>query len=98
MPYFMGGFSGTLASVAILFMLIIVLAGVSVSVVNAPYQSPWGAFTVGLTIPIALLVGIYLKWLRPEHIGEANVIGVGSYTDASEKVSGLSIEKKGKRI
>ncbi|ATW26521.1 carbon starvation protein A [Candidatus Formimonas warabiya] len=72
----LGGFSGTLASVAILFMLIIVLAGVGVSVVNALYQSPWGVFTVGFTIPVAILVGIYLKLLRPGHIGEATVIGV----------------------
>lgn len=72
----LGGFSGSLASLAILFMLIIVLAGVSVSVVNALYQSPWGVFTVGFTIPTAVLVGIYLKWLRPGRIGEATVIGV----------------------
>ncbi|MEN6347828.1 MAG: carbon starvation protein A [Syntrophomonas sp.] len=72
----LGEFSGKLVSVAILFMIIIVLAGVGVSVVNALYQSPWGVFTVGFTIPVAILVGIYLKWLRPGHIGEATVIGV----------------------
>lgn len=72
----LGGFSGKLVSVAVLFMIIIVLAGVGVSVVNALYQSPWGVFTVGFTIPAAILVGIYLKWLRPGHIGEATVIGV----------------------
>ncbi len=72
----LGGFSGKLVSLAVLFMIIIVLAGVGVSVVNALYQSPWGVFTVGFTIPAAILVGIYLKWLRPGHIGEATVIGV----------------------
>ncbi|MGB9803866.1 carbon starvation CstA family protein [Desulfofundulus sp.] len=71
-----GNFSYWLASVAILFLLIIVLAGASVSVVNALFQSPWGTFTVGATIPIALFIGIYLKWLRPGRIGEATVIGV----------------------
>ncbi|MDQ0286878.1 carbon starvation protein [Desulfofundulus luciae] len=71
-----GNFSYWLASVAILFLLIIVLAGASVSVVNALFQSPWGTFTVGVTIPIALFIGIYLKWLRPGRIAEATVIGV----------------------
>ncbi|MEN6327965.1 MAG: carbon starvation protein A [Syntrophomonas sp.] len=72
----LGGFTGKLVSVAIIFMMIVVMAGVGVSVVNALYQSPWGVFTVGFTIPAALLVGVYLKWLRPGHIGEATVIGV----------------------
>ncbi|MQL53532.1 carbon starvation protein A [Desulfofundulus thermobenzoicus] len=71
-----GNFSYWLASVAILFLLIIVLAGASVSVVNALFQSPWGTFTVGATIPIALFIGAYLKWLRPGRIAEATVIGV----------------------
>jgi carbon starvation protein len=47
-----------------------------VSVVNALYKHPWGTFTVGLTIPIAIFIGIYLKWLRPGRIGEASIIGV----------------------
>lgn len=69
-------FSGWLASIAILFLLIITLAGASISVVNALYQSPWGTFTVGVTIPIAIFIGAYLKWLRPGRIAEATVIGV----------------------
>lgn len=72
----LGPFSGWLASISILFLLIIVLAGASVSVVNALFQSPWGTFTVGVTIPIALFIGAYLKWLRPGRIGEATVLGV----------------------
>ncbi|SHE52788.1 carbon starvation protein [Desulfofundulus australicus DSM 11792] len=71
-----GNVSYWLASVAILFLLIIVLAGASVSVVNALFNSPWGTFTVGITIPIAFFIGIYLKWLRPGRIAEATVIGV----------------------
>ncbi|AKX97417.1 carbon starvation protein A [Moorella thermoacetica] len=69
-------FSYWMASIALLFLLIVVLAGASVSVVNALYQSPWGTFTVGVTIPIAIFIGAYLKWLRPGRIGEATVIGV----------------------
>lgn len=72
----LGTFSGWLASIAILFLLIIVLAGASVSVVNALFQSPWGTFTVGVTIPIAIFIGAYLKWLRPGRIAEATIIGV----------------------
>ncbi|MGE5396617.1 MAG: carbon starvation protein A [Chitinophagales bacterium] len=98
----LGDFSGALASVAILFMLIIVLAGVGVSVVNALYQSPWGVFTVGFTIPAAILIGVYLKWLRPGHIIEASVIGVvlvllgvilGPYIESSSLAHHLSLSK-----
>jgi len=71
-----GPFSYWLVLVATLFLLIIVLAGASISVVNALFHSPWGTFTVGITIPIALFIGMYLKWLRPGKIAEASVIGV----------------------
>jgi len=70
------GFSGWMASIAILFILIITMAGLALPVVNALFQSPWGTFTVGVTIPIALFIGVYLRWLRPGRIGEATVIGV----------------------
>ncbi|MGE5672607.1 MAG: carbon starvation protein A [Mycobacterium leprae] len=71
-----GTFSGWLTSFAVLMILIITMAGLAVSVVNALFQSPWGTFTVGVTIPIALFIGVYLRWLRPGKIGEATVIGV----------------------
>ncbi|OAT81300.1 carbon starvation CstA family protein [Desulfotomaculum copahuensis] len=70
------GFSGWMASIAVLFILIITMAGLALPVVNALFQSPWGTFTVGVTIPIALFIGVYLRWLRPGKIGEATVIGV----------------------
>jgi carbon starvation protein len=71
-----GTFSYWLTSLAVLMILIITMAGLALSVVNALYQSPWGTFTVGVTIPIALFIGTYLRWIRPGKIGEATVIGV----------------------
>lgn len=68
--------SGLVASIAVLFILIITMAGLALAVVNALYKSPWGTFTVGVTIPIAIFVGIYLRWIRIGRIGEATVIGV----------------------
>ncbi len=68
--------SGLVASIAVLFILIITMAGLALAVVNALYKSPWGTFTVGVTIPIAIFIGIYLRWLRIGRIGEATVIGV----------------------
>ncbi len=68
--------SGFCASIAVLAMLVITLAGMAVVVANALYNSPWGTFSVGATIPIAIFIGIYLRWLRPGKIQEATVLGV----------------------
>lgn len=65
-----------ITSVAIIFILIISMAGLGIPVVNALKNSPWGTFTVGFTIPVAFLIGAYLKWWRPGKIGEATVIGM----------------------
>ena len=69
--------AGTVASFAILFILILTLAGLSIGVVNALFNSPWGTFTVLATIPIALLMGVYLYILRKGDVVGASVIGVG---------------------
>lgn len=68
--------SGLATSIAVLFILIITMAGLAIAVVNALYDSPWGTFTVAVTIPIAIFVGLYLRYLRPGQIGEASFIGV----------------------
>jgi len=68
--------SGLVAGVAILFIVIIALAGLGFVVVNALAESPWGTFTVGCTIPLALLMGLYMYRIRPGKIGEASAIGV----------------------
>jgi carbon starvation protein len=71
-----GPVGGAAAAFAILFIIIVALAGLGLAVVNAMVHSPWSAFTIGLTIPIALLMGVYLKVLRPGRVGEVSVIGV----------------------
>jgi carbon starvation protein len=71
-----GKFAGTLASFAVLFILILTLAGLSIAVVNALFESAWGTFTVACTIPIALLMGLYLYKIRPGDVAGASVIGV----------------------
>ncbi|HMD68694.1 MAG TPA: carbon starvation CstA family protein, partial [Chitinivibrionales bacterium] len=68
-----GGFA---ASLAILFIIIVALAGLGLAVINALKQNPWGTFTIGLTIPIALLMGLYMRFLRPGKVGEVSAIGV----------------------
>src|SRR3954465_6089858 len=59
-----GRVGGTVAFIAVLAILIILLAVIALIVTNALKDSPWGAFTVGMTIPIALLMGLYLRYLR----------------------------------
>jgi carbon starvation protein len=68
--------SGLVAGVAILFIVVIALAGLGLVVVNALAESPWGTFTVAFTIPLALLMGLYMYRIRPGKIGEASAVGV----------------------
>ena len=71
-----GPVAGVTAALAILFIIIVALAGLGLAVVNALYKSPWGTFTIFATIPIALLMGVYLYKLRPGKVAEVSVIGV----------------------
>jgi carbon starvation protein len=73
----LGKRAGILASLSILFILMLTLAGLSLAVVKALYMSPINTFTVISTIPIALLMGLYLNRIRPGDILGATVIGVG---------------------
>jgi carbon starvation protein len=68
-----GGFA---AAIAILFIIIVALAGLGLAVVNALAKSPWGTFTIALSIPIALFMGLYLYRIRPGRIFEMSAIGV----------------------
>ena len=70
------GLSGFVAAVAILFIVVIALAGLGLVVVNALAESPWGTFTVGFTIPLALFMGLYMYKFRKGRIAEATIIGV----------------------
>lgn len=68
--------SGLVAGIAILFIVVIALAGLGLVVVNALAESPWGTFTVGFTIPLALFMGLYMYRFRVGRIAEATAIGV----------------------
>ena len=68
--------SGLVAGVAILFIVVIALAGLGLVVVNALAESPWGTFTVAFTIPLALFMGLYMYRFRKGRIAEASAIGV----------------------
>ncbi|HKT51269.1 MAG TPA: carbon starvation CstA family protein [Candidatus Angelobacter sp.] len=70
-----GKVAGTVSFIAVLSILVILLAVVALIIVNALKASPWGTVTIGLTIPIALLMGVYLRYLRPGRVLEASVIG-----------------------
>jgi carbon starvation protein len=70
-----GPVGGIAASFAILFILIVALAGLGLAVVNALSKSPWGTFTIALTIPIAFFMGIYLYRIRPGRVAEMSLIG-----------------------
>jgi carbon starvation protein len=71
-----GPVGGLAAAIAIIFIIIVALAGLGLAVVNALKHNPWGAYTIFLTIPIALLMGCYLRWLRPGKVAEVSLIGV----------------------
>jgi carbon starvation protein len=71
-----GNVAGKVASIAIIFILILTLAGLSIAVVNAMFNSPWGTFTVFATIPIAMIMGIYMHKIRPGDIKGSSLIGV----------------------
>ncbi len=72
----MGTVAGVTTGIAVIFIVIIALAGLGLVVVNALSESPWGTFTIGSTIPLALFMGFYMYRFRKGHIAEATVIGV----------------------
>jgi carbon starvation protein len=71
-----GETSGFIAGLAILFIVVIAIAAMGKVVVNALSESAWGTFTIGVTIPIALFMGLYMEKWRKHKIGEASAIGV----------------------
>ena len=72
----LGPVAGFTALVAVLGIMVVLLAVLALVAVNALKQSPWGVVTIGLTIPIAIVMGIYLRWLRPGRVLEATAIGI----------------------
>ena len=71
----MGPIPGLIAMFGILSIMIILLAVLALVVVKALADSPWGAFTVFATLPIAVFMGVYGRYLRPGHIAEMSIIG-----------------------
>src|SRR5215471_13007623 len=67
---------GLVAQLAVLAIMIILLGVVALVVVNALKSSPWATFTLAMTIPIALLLGVYLRYFRPGRVLEASFVGV----------------------
>ncbi|WP_284229275.1 carbon starvation CstA family protein [Arenivirga flava] len=71
----LGRIGGTAAILATLLIMIIIVAILALVVVNALGESPWGVFSVSMTIPIAIFMGLYLRFIRPGRITEVSVIG-----------------------
>jgi carbon starvation protein len=99
----LGVIGGTAALVATLTIMVIIIAILALVVVNALAASPWGVFSVGMTIPIALLMGVYLRFFRPGKVSEVSIIGFtlliaviiggGLIADTSWGVSFFTIDK-----
>src|SRR5256886_12794600 len=71
-----GPVAGYTALVAVMGIMIVLIAVLALVVVNALKASPWGVVTIGLTIPTALIMGIYMRWFRPHRVLEASAIGL----------------------
>jgi carbon starvation protein len=69
---------GFIAQLAVLAIMVILLGVVALVIVNALKSSPWATFTLAMTIPIALLLGVYLRYLRPGRVLEASLLGVAA--------------------
>lgn len=72
----MGPVTGFISMLGILGIMIILLAVLALVVVKALAGSPWGMFTIATTIPIAIFMGIYIRYIRPGRVGEASIIGI----------------------
>jgi carbon starvation protein len=72
----LGPIGGAAAIIGVLVIMVILLAVLALVVVQALAQSPWGVFSIAMTIPIALFMGVYLRYLRPGRVTEVSLIGV----------------------
>jgi carbon starvation protein len=98
-----GTVGGVAALIAVFAIMIIILAVLALVVVNALAESPWGVFSIALTIPIALFMGFYLRYLRPGRVMEVTAIGValmlaaiigGNYVDQMGVADTLTLSKE----
>ena len=72
----LGAVGGAAAIVGVLVIMVILLAVLALVVVQALAQSPWGVFSIAMTIPIAIFMGLYLRFLRPGRVSEISLMGV----------------------
>ena len=72
----MGQMAGTIALFGAFMIMVIILAVLALIVVKALAESPWGMFTVAATVPLALAMGAYTRWIRPGRIGEVSILGL----------------------
>lgn len=72
----LGTVGGVAAIVGVLVIMVILLAVLGLVVVNALAESPWGVFSIAMTIPIAIFMGLYLRFFRPGQVSEVSLIGV----------------------
>jgi carbon starvation protein len=98
-----GVVGGVAALIAVFAIMIIILAVLALVVVNALAESPWGVFSISLTIPIALFMGFYLRHIRPGRVMEVTAIGVtllllaiigGGYVDEMGIAEALTLSKE----
>lgn len=71
----MGNIAGITVLIACFMIMVIILAVLAMIVVKALTHSPWGTYTVAFTIPLAIFMGVYNRYIRPGHIGEISIIG-----------------------
>lgn len=72
-----GTFGGAIGMFAIATIMIMLIAVLGLVVINALAESPWGVFSIGMTIPIAIFMGLYMRYLRPGAVAETSIIGGG---------------------
>ncbi|MBL8037013.1 MAG: carbon starvation protein A, partial [Nitrospira sp.] len=72
----LGSITGTATAVAVLFIVVVALAGLGFAVVNALYHNAWGTFTIAMTIPIGLIMGFYLQKFRAGAVAEVSILGI----------------------
>jgi carbon starvation protein len=72
----MGQVAGTIALFGAFMIMVIILAVLALIVVKALAESPWGMFTVAATVPLAMAMGAYTRWIRPGRIGEVSLLGL----------------------
>jgi carbon starvation protein len=95
--------TGGVTAVVILFIIIVALAGLGVAVVNSLFNNPWGVFSIAMTVPIAMVVGIYMFRIRPGAILSGSIAGfilvcaavfLGPYIADSSYASWFTFSKK----